>query len=115
MALQMSRTVAGTGAVFPQAYGRIDSASTILGLGTSDTSLTLNWYVDGTAAATKAPVDSEPIHFDTLLVTNANPPFAAALAGLAQSGKIACPLDALKGALYCMLKQLPAYAGALDV
>lgn len=36
MALQMSRTVAGTGAVFPKAYGRIDSASAIIGLSTSD-------------------------------------------------------------------------------
>ena len=116
MALQMTRTVAGTGAVFPQAYGRIDNALITLSPSATGTALTLNWYADGTAASGgKATVDADGVTFTPLMITSANAAFVSALDAQLKAGLVASPSDALKAALYCVLKQLPAYSGALDV
>lgn len=113
MALQFSRTDITTGHQFT-VYARIDKANVILG---DQTQITLNLYDSiGAAQSQLTPV----LPPDTVVMlpeelSGINAAFVTGLSAAVQAGRVLSPLDALKAALYTLLKARPAYAGSVDV
>lgn len=107
MALSLQIVDASTQAVYPGAYGRIDS-NILTNSPTSVpfNSVTLNWYVSSTAAGAGAmPIRSEAIPLPMTVLLTPNPSFVSALLAAVQGGKISSPLDALTTSLYLLIKQ----------
>lgn len=113
MALQFSRTDSNTGHQFT-VYARVDAATVILG---AETIVTLNLYdSSNTAGQGLQPVlPPDVVTFMVDEMSGVNGAFVLALGTAAQQGKILSPVDALKTAVYTLLKGHAAYAGALDV
>lgn len=113
MALQFTRTDAATGHTWT-VYAKIDKATVILG---AETTITLNLY-DNNTAATQGLQPVLPPDVVTLTaeeMTGINSGFVIALAAAAQAGQILSPSDALKTALYTLVKARDAYSGAISV
>lgn len=119
MALQLTVTNPSNGAVYNNAYGRIDDwLLTGPAANPLTTNTILNWYFSRTTANAANPALSAvradgSVGISTSLLNNPNPTFVAALGAACQSGAIVSPLDALKTSLYLLLLQLPQYAGAV--
>ncbi len=113
MALQFNRTDAATGHQYT-VYARIDRATVLL---TEQTTVILNLY-DSVGAAAQGLDPVMPPDTVTLLtedMTAPNAAFVTGLAALVAAGQVHSPLDALKAALYTILKARPAYTGSVDV
>jgi len=113
MALQFNRTDADTGHVYT-VYARIDGGTVLVG---ETTAVVLDLY-DSVGAANEGlkpvlPPDTPTFTADEM--TTPNPAFITALAAAVQAGTILSPSDALKTAMYTLLKQRATYAGAVDV
>lgn len=116
MALKKTITDPKSGAIYTDAYGRIDDATLVLAEGRTEP--VLNWYFSqGTAnSGLNTAVRSDgTIRFSLTLIQSPNPQFVSALQAACANGSIVSPLDALKTALYLLIQQLPSYQGATSV
>ncbi len=113
MALQFNRTDTATGHEFT-VYARIDNAVIIIG---QSSNITLNLY-DSAEAAGQGLDPVLPPDIIILLpddMTALNSAFVTGLAVAVQAGKVNSPLDALKTALYTLVKARPTYNAAVSV
>lgn len=113
MALQFNRTDTSTGHQWT-VYARLDTGTTQLQDGMI---LTLNLY-DSVGAAEQGlnPVMAPDVITFTASELNAtNPGFVAALGAAVQAGQVNSPVDALRTAMYTLIKTKPGYESAIDV
>jgi hypothetical protein len=113
VALHLPITVSDTGLVISPAYGRIDDSS--INLSQTSTIITLNWFASQTTAQQGLkPCRSDRVQVPIAIITADNAQFVIDLAAAVQAGTVHSPLDALKTALYLLVKQQISYVGAID-